>query len=241
MEFSEFGLVTVTALGFVLGMRHALDADHVVAVSMIVSREKSLFRSMIVGGFWGIGHTATLLAVGAAILLLKVTIPDSVALAMELAVGIMLVFLGGMVAANLVKERFHLHPHHHEGPEESTHLHIHVHENHEPHPHSHQIPGRYRALAVGMVHGLAGGAALMLLVLSNIQSAGQGLLYISVFGLGSILGMMLVSLLVGIPLILTSVRFSGLNKTLTAFASLASIVLGTLIIYEIGFVRGLFL
>ncbi len=230
--------MTILALGFVLGMRHALDPDHVVAVSMIVSRGRSLVGSLLIGAFWGIGHTATLLGVGALILVLKVSIPAMVALAMELGVGIMLVFLGGVVAAGLVKERLHLHPHRHE--DGAPHLHLHTHTDQEPHPHPHTLRRGYRSLAIGMVHGLAGSAALMLLIVANIDSIGQGLLYIVAFGAGSIAGMMLISTMIGLPFVYTAVRFSRLNRILTGFASAASIALGSVIIYEIGFVQGLF-
>lgn len=238
---TDGGPVTALALGFVLGMRHALDADHVVAVSTIVTRARSLFGALWIGAFWGIGHTLTLLGVGTVLLLLQITIPNRVALAMELAVGLMLVFLGGMVAAGLVRERLHLHPHRHEDAEADPHVHLHMHTDTEPHPHQHSLRRGYRSLAVGMVHGLAGSAALMLLVVSNIGSAGEGVLYLLAFGLGSIGGMMLVSMLVSLPFVFTAIRFNRLNVTLTAFASLASIALGIRIIYEIGFVQGLFL
>ena len=234
----EVGFLTVLALGFVLGMKHALDADHVVAVSTIVSKNQSFLSSSIIGAFWGLGHTVTLFGVGLAILTLKITISDTMALAMELAVGIMLVFLGGIVAAGLIREHLHLHPHQHDG---RAHLHLHVHPPVEPHGHQHAIRRGYRSMAVGMVHGLAGSAALMLLVVSSIHSVMEGLGYILIFGIGSLVGMMLISMLISIPFIFSAVHFNRLNKALTAFASLASIGLGTLLIYEIGFVKGLFL
>ncbi len=234
----EAGLMTAMALGFVLGMRHALDADHVVAVSTIVSRDKSLWGSATIGLFWGLGHTLTLFAAGALILTLKITIPEKVALVMELAVGIMLVFLGGIVAAGLIREHLHLHPHQHDG---ESHLHLHTHPPVEPHLHPHTIRRRYRSLMVGMVHGLAGSGALMLLIVSTIRSVLEGLIYIVLFGAGSILGMMLITIVVSIPFVYTAVHFNRLNKILTAIASVASIGLGTLLIYQVGFVEGLFL
>ncbi|HEY5595157.1 MAG TPA: urease accessory protein UreH [Nitrospiria bacterium] len=234
----DVGFLTVLALGFVLGMKHALDADHVVAISTIVSKSQSFLSSSLIGAFWGLGHTLTLFGVGLAILTLKITISYKMALAMELAVGLMLVFLGGIVAAGLIRDYLHLHPHQHDG---QAHLHLHTHPPVEPHSHQHAIRRGYRSLAVGMVHGLAGSAALMLLVVSSIHSVVEGLGYILVFGIGSLVGMMLISMLISIPFVFSSVRFNRLNKLLTAFASLASIGLGTLLIYDIGFVKGLFL
>jgi high-affinity nickel permease len=233
----EAGILTVLALGFVLGMKHALDADHVVAVSTIVSKNRSLLSSSIIGAFWGIGHTATLFLAGFLFLTLKVTIPEQVALLLEMAVGVMLVFLGGVVAAGLIKERLDYHLHQHDG---QSHVHVHKHAHVEPHQHQHAIRRGYRSMAIGMVHGLAGSAALMLLVVSSIRSVMEGFLYIIIFGAGSVVGMMMITTLISLPFVYTAFHFNRLNRTITAFASMASIVLGTAIIYEIGFVQGLF-
>ncbi len=233
----EIGSLTVLAFGFVLGMKHALDADHVVAVSAIVGRSRNIFGASIVGAFWGIGHTITLFLVGFLILALKIAIPGKVALAMEMGVGIMLIFIGGVVAAGLIRERLDYHLHQHDG---NSHIHVHKHIRSEPHDHQHAIQRGYRSMAVGMVHGLAGSAALMLLVVSSLRSTMEGLFYIVIFGAGSVVGMVIVSTLIGLPFIYTAFRFSRLNRAITAFASLASMVLGTIIIYEIGFVKGLF-
>ncbi|HEY5648826.1 MAG TPA: urease accessory protein UreH, partial [Nitrospiria bacterium] len=227
----DFGLTTVLALGLVLGMKHALEADHVVAVSTIVSRDQSIRGASVIGAFWGAGHTLSLFLVGGGILALKISIIPRVALAMEMAVGIMLVFLGGMVAAGLIRDHFHIHVHQHGG---QAHTHLHAHTADEPHVHSHAIRRGYHSLAVGMVHGLAGSAALMLLVVSAIGSPMEGVLYLVFFGLGSILGMMAVSALISLPFVYSSVRFSGLNRVVTATASLASISLGTFLVYDIG-------
>ena len=233
----EVGILTVLALGFILGMKHALDADHVVAVSSIVAKNRSLLSSSIIGAFWGIGHTTTLFLMGFLILTLKITIPAQVALLMEMAVGVMLVFIGGVVAAGLIKERLDYHLHQHDG---QSHVHVHKHTYVEPHQHQHAIRRGYRSMAIGMVHGLAGGAALMLLVVSSIQSVMEGLLYVVIFGAGSVVGMMIISTLISLPFVYTAFHFTRLNRAITVFASMASIVLGTAIIYEIGFVQGLF-
>ena len=234
---ASLNILTILALGFVLGMRHALDADHVVAVATMVSRTRSLFGSSIIGAFWGVGHTITLFLVGVLILTLKISIPDRIALILEMAVGVMLVFLGGLVAAGLIKERLDYHLHQHDG---RSHLHIHKHTSIELHQHQHAIRRGYRSMAVGMVHGLAGSAALMLLVMTSIQSVMEGLLYIVVFGFGSVVGMMIISTMISLPLVYTAFHFARFPRAITTFASLASIALGTAIIYEIGFVKGLF-
>ena len=233
----EAGIPTVLALGFVLGMKHALDADHVVAVSTIVSKNRSLLSSTIIGAFWGVGHTATLFLAGFLFLALKITIPVQVALLLEMAVGVMLVFLGGIVVAGLIKERLDYHLHQHDG---QSHVHVHKHAHVEPHQHQHALRRGYRSMAIGMVHGLAGGAALMLLVVSSIRSVMEGFLYIIVFGVGSVVGMMMITTLISLPFVYTAFHFNRLNRGITVFASMASIVLGTAIIYEIGFVQGLF-
>lgn len=233
----DIGIVTVLALGFVLGMTHALDADHIVAVSTIVGKNRSIFGASIVGAYWGLGHTITLFLVGLLVLTLKISISPTVALLMELCVGLMLVFLGGVVAAGLIKERLDYHFHQHDG---QAHLHVHKHSRWDPHDHQHAVRRRHRSMVVGMVHGLAGSAALMLLVMSSLDSILEGLFYILIFGLGSVTGMMGVSTLIGLPFMYSALRFSGLNWAITGFASVASMVLGTAIIYEIGFVKGLF-
>ena len=120
----DFGFMTVLALGFVLGMKHALEADHVIAVSTIVSRDRTIWGSSIVGAFWGLGHTISLFLMGGLFLALKISIAPKVALAMEMAVGIMLVFLGGVVAAGLIRDHLHFHFHRHEG---KSHSHLHSH------------------------------------------------------------------------------------------------------------------
>lgn len=231
------GIVTVLALGFVLGMTHALDADHMVAVSALVSRERSIWSSSMIGAFWGMGHSLSLFLSGGIILALKISIPPVMTLAMEMAVGIMLVFLGGLVAANLIRDHFHIHAHEHDG---KTHLHLHSHSNSEPHAHSHAVRRGTHSMLVGMVHGLAGSAALMLLVVSNIRSLAEGFLYLLMFGAGSITGMMIISMLIGLPFVYSAVRFNGLTRLITGGASLASISLGVFLIYDIGIRKGLF-
>lgn len=224
-----FKLITLFGLGFVLGLKHALDADHVVAVSTIVSQTKSLKKSLLTGVIWGVGHTITLLLVGLVILIFKLTIPDKLALSFELIVGVVLVVLGVDVLRKVIKEKVHMHEHQHGG---SVHTHLHPHKESWSHDHIH------RSFIVGMIHGLAGSATLMLLVLTTVRSIFQGLLYILIFGVGSIIGMLIVSGIIGFPFLLLA-KFSKINNSVKILAGTISIVLGFTIMYKIGFVNGL--
>ncbi len=229
----EATILTALFLGFLLGIKHALDADHIVAVTTIVSRSNSLLRSAMVGLNWGIGHTLTLFVVGFAVLVFKLTIPDRLALSMEFVVGIILVVLGVSVIRNIVRGRAHIHWHQHENKD---HLHSHFHHDTPEHDHQHIR----RPLLIGMVHGLAGSGALTLLVLSTMSSVAQGLIFLLLFGIGSILGMLLFSGLIGLPFKLTAGLSLRLNWWFRGAAGIISIALGLFIMWQIGFVGDLF-
>jgi sulfite exporter TauE/SafE len=230
--------LAILSYGFLLGLRHATEADHLAAVSTIVSERKSLFSSAFIGGIWGLGHTISLLAAGIFVLLLDFQTSERTERILEFSVGVMLFLLGLNVLRKLIKGG-HLHFHAHEhGRREHVHPHIHQTAD-EPHTH-HGLRFSPRALIVGMVHGLAGSAALMLLVIPTIESRVAGLLYIVVFGVGSIGGMMLMSFLVGLPFHLTEKKFNRLNYLLQGAAGLVSIGLGLFIAYEKGFAENLF-
>ncbi|MFQ5881757.1 MAG: sulfite exporter TauE/SafE family protein [Candidatus Methylomirabilales bacterium] len=229
--------VTTLFVGFVLGMEHALDADHVVAVSTIVSHSRSLWRSSLTGIFWGVGHSLTLVMVGLVVLLFKVHIPERWALSMEFFVGLVLVALGGQILWQYRRKRVHAHVHSHGG---EVHIHFHSHALGEDHDHDHHASHLRKPLLVGMIHGLAGSAALMLLVLTTVRSAAQGFLYILVFGVGSIVGMLLTSSLIALPFALTAARFQRINEAIRIVAGVVSIILGAAIMIEIGFLKGLF-
>ncbi len=231
----------VLGLGLTLGVKHALDADHLAAVSTIVSERKSLLSSCAVGGLWGIGHSVALLAAGVAVIFLHVELGPRTALALELGVAIMLVGLGVNALRKLLQGgtlhlhthrhggRLHVHPHFHFGaPETASHTH-------------HETAVGARPLLVGMVHGLAGSAALMLLVLATIPSPVAGFAYLLVFGIGSTGGMLCMSALMGLPLQLTAAYFGRADLAVRALAGLFSLGLGMLMVYQIGFVEGLFL
>ncbi len=227
------------AFGFVLGMRHSLDADHLVAVSTIVSRGRSLWASSIAGAFWGMGHATSLFVAALAVILLRLTISPAAALSIEFAVGLMLVLLGLDVLRRLARGelRVHSHSHRHGG---SEHAHLHVHE--EPLTSAvashHHVGGR--SFFVGIVHGLAGSAALMLFVLTTIASPWVAVLYVLVFGLGTILGMLAMSSLIGLPIALASRFVPQAVGAIQLTAGLGSIGFGLVYSWRIGWVEGLF-
>lgn len=228
----EATLLGAVFLGFLLGMKHALDADHIVAVTTIVSRSRSILRSMLVGVSWGLGHTLVLFVVGFGALVLKLTVPDKLALSMEFVVGIVLVLLGIPLVKRLVRDRVHLHWHRHG---DTGHLHSHSHDDSPQHDHRHVR----RPLLIGMVHGLAGSGALTLLVLSSMPSVLQGMVFLLLFGAGSILGMLLFSGVIGLPFKLAAGISARLNLWVQGIAGAVSILFGFFIMWEIGFVQGL--
>ncbi len=219
-------------LGFLLGIQHAMDADHVVAVSTSVSRERKPWRAAAAGLFWGMGHTFTLLLVGIFVLVFKKTIPVRAALSMEFLVGALLVGLGIQILWDYGRRALHLHSH---GPGEN-HIHFHAHNQ----DHHHRERHRRKSLLVGMIHGLAGSGALVLLVLATIETVIEGVAYILVFGGGSILGMMIISTVLGLPFTLSAKGSGKLNERIRLLAGGVSVVLGTLVMVQIGQIGGLF-
>lgn len=233
--------ITILLFGFLLGLKHAIEADHLAAVSTIVSERKSFFSSAIVGGIWGVGHTISLFVVGVFVLLFNFQISEKTERLLEFCVGIMLVFLGLNVIQKIVRGgTLHFHTHEHD---KHAHAHPHLHDHtqtlEEPHTH-HGLTFSPRPLIVGLIHGLAGSAGLMLLMLPTINSRAVGLVYIIIFGIGSIGGMMLMSFLVGLPLHFTAKRFNRANLLLRCAAGLLSVCLGLWIVYEKGFAEKLF-
>ena len=239
LAFSISSIPAVLGLGFVLGLKHATEADHLDAVSTIVSDRKSIWNSMLVGGLWGAGHTISLFIAGVLVLLLNFQITERVERGLEFCVGLMLTILGLNVIRKLITGgNLHLHAHEH-GGHEHAHPHVHAHdEAGAPNTH-HGLSLSPRALIVGMVHGMAGSAALMLLVIPTIDSRSLGLLYIVIFGIGSIGGMMLMSFLVSLPFRLTAFKFNRANQVLQTGAGIFSVVLGLMIVYEKGFTEHL--
>src|SRR5215469_10702464 len=251
-------LLSILALGFFLGMRHATDPDHVIAVSTIVSRQRNIKKSALIGIFWGLGHTVTIFVVGAAIILFGLVIPPRLGLSMELSVGLMLVLLGAMNVVAFVRSMpeqtndnskvVHSHYHSH-----SDYIHTHAH-SHEPEHHTHasdQTPlawldrtlgksGLYqplRPLVIGIVHGLAGSAAVALLVLATIRNPYWAMAYLLLFGVGTIAGMMLITLSIAsaIHVLGNNARFS---RHLGLVSGLISLIFGLVVAYQILFLHG---
>jgi ABC-type nickel/cobalt efflux system permease component RcnA len=241
---SSFSMFAVLGLGLALGFKHATEVDHIIAVSSIVSEHRKLSRSIVVGALWGIGHTASLIIVGVLVLTLRVTVPVLVASWLEFAVALMIIGLGTGALVRSLRRRsdFHLHRHSHDGV---SHVHIHFHEVGKEHEgpiseHSHAVSRvTVKPFLVGGMHGLAGSAGVTLLVLTQIESTIVALLYLAVFGLGSIVGMLTMSALIGIPFMITSERFSALHRGLQLSAGALSIVFGIWYAYDTSRASGL--
>jgi len=257
---------SVLLLGFFLGMRHATDPDHVIAVTTIVSRQRSVSGAAWTGVLWGIGHTLTIVAVGGAIIIFGLVIPPHIGLGMEFSVAVMLVLLGILTLTGVTRriqearggtartgdhEGYHAHPHSH-----GDYVHNHAH-SHTAGAHGHaegatpqarldQTFGRFtayqivRPLVVGLVHGLAGSAAVALLVLATIRDPWWATGYLLVFGLGTIAGMMLITAAVAVPFAVTARRFAWLNRHLATASGVLSLAFGLWLAYQIGVVDGLF-
>jgi hypothetical protein len=258
-------LVSILFLGFFLGMRHATDADHVIAVTTIVSRQRNVRGAALTGIFWGVGHTLTLVVVGGAIVLFGIVIPERLGLSFEFCVALMLILLGVLnlralkhgiqEAASLVTHQVenssHVHPHQHG---DYVHEHSHGHaagkhghaENAVPSARLDKLFGRLafyqtlRPIVIGTVHGLAGSAAVALLVLPIIHDPVWALGYLLIFGVGTIAGMMLITAAIAVPITYSANRFQLLNRYLGATAGVLSVAFGVFLIYQIGFVDGLF-
>lgn len=218
-------LIAALGLGFVLGLRHALDADHLVAVSTFVSQDRGVLRACLRGTFWGIGHTVALLAAGAGVFAFKLRISPQVEHGLETVVGLALILLGGHVLRRaLGSVRLHRHQHSHGGSPHS-HLHVHVGDRHE-HRHVHLWRGAPQPLLMGLLHGLAGSGALVLLVLASMPSPAAALTYILVFGVGSTTGMLVLSGLIGVPFAVTAGGSRTLTLVLQVIVGAASLVVG---------------
>jgi len=255
-------MLALAGFGFLLGMRHATDADHVIAVTTILNRSRRFAHTTLIGALWGLGHTITVVIVGVLIIVFNVVIPPPVGLAMEFAVAVMLIVLGVLnLSGGLrgITERLtppaplhghdHEHLHAHEtSPAEHAHDHAHLH----GHGNDPQLGGPagivatfgwyqlLRPVAVGLVHGLAGSAAVALLVLATIEDTGTALGYLVIFCLGVAAGMAVLTTIIGLPFWVARARSAQINRWLTIGSGLLSLAFGLYLGYQIGFVDGLF-
>lgn len=221
-------LSSLLVVGILLGVRHALDPDHLASVATISTSSRTLSDGLKQGVAWGIGHTVTLLLFGGAALVLGLAVPEDL---LEFAVGVMLILLGADVLRRIMKERIHVHRHDHR--DSASHLHAHSHAQVDRHEHSHSPVIPLRALIVGLMHGLAGSAALVLLTVAAGPSIASGIVYIIVFGIGSILGMALLSVVIALPLRLSSNRFERAQWNFRFGVGLVTIILGLSILRNI--------
>jgi sulfite exporter TauE/SafE len=226
---SDLSTFSILLIGLWFGLWHATEADHLAAVSTIVSEKKNLFASSIIGGLWGLGHTISLFVVGLVVIFLKLQITPELEAKLEGGVGIMLVLLGVNALRKLyLTKDAHLHAHEHDHGHKHVHIHSHGEKSDEKWHHN-LSP---RSVLIGMVHGLAGSAALMLLVVPTIKSPLMAIGYIVIFGVGSIGGMMLMSFIVGLPFHFTANNFVKMNQAIRLIAGVFSFGLGLSIIYE---------
>jgi hypothetical protein len=264
----------IVVVGFLLGMLHATDADHVIAIGTIVSRQGNIKSAASIGALWGMGHTLTVFLVGGAIIVFSLVIPPRVGLAMEFAVALMRILLGVYTLAGVTRwVRDNMFPapdgsfpgHSHAARQPGAHLHPHVHGDYvHVHAHGHgaddhghresatpqawldrrfsRLPAyqAVRPLAIGIVHGMAGSAAIALLVLAQIRDPLWGLLYLLLFGVGTIAGMMLITTAIALPFAYSLQRLPQLNLWMRLIAGLLSLGLGLYLAYQIGVVQGLF-
>jgi ABC-type nickel/cobalt efflux system permease component RcnA len=227
-------MLGIMALGFLLGMQHALEADHVAAVSSIAARRDNVGDIVKHGLTWGLGHTVTLFAFAGAALALGQAIPDDLARPIETAVGVMLVGLGGHVLWRLWRDRVHFHKHRHEDGAVHMHAHSHAGETvvHARAPHRHAHGFRWRTLLVGLMHGMAGSAALLVLAVAQAPSAVVGLGYVVLFGIGSMIGMGALSTVIAVPLALSARWLTWANQGLQGAVGLITVAIGFRTILE---------
>lgn len=234
---------TLLILGFLLGMRHATEADHLAAMATIASRSNDFRSTALQGAAWGIGHTVTLLIFGGVALLIGGMIPDNYAHLLEFAVGLMLVGLGVDVLRQLFRKRIHFHEHSHN--DGVRHFHAHTHEtatghDENTHNHRHEKYLPRRALFVGLMHGMAGSAALIVITAEKTVNLSSALVYILIFGLGSIIGMAMLSVAIMLPMRkLQQCRLPRYYKTAQYGVGLFSIFLGVWVCQENLFMLGM--
>ena len=243
-------MISILLLGLLIGMQHAFEADHIAAVASLAARNRSFRGILRHGVVWGLGHSLALLGFAGAAIALDLAAGERLAGWLELAVGVMLVLLGGQVLARLLRDRVHFHMHRHAGGRVHLHAHSHAGEprvpdgnrgaehgaDHGRAPHDHRHPEGLplRSLFVGVMHGMAGSAALVILAASAIGSPALGLGYVALFGLGSIAGMALLSAAIAVPLTYTAKALTWANRGLRGAVGTVTVALGLMILSDVG-------
>lgn len=226
-------MTSVLFLGFMIGMQHALEADHIAAVTSIATRQKTARRIIAHGAVWGLGHTLTLMVLAGGAFWFGNAIDPRLSSWLEVGVGVMLVVLGGSVLYRLWRERIHFHVHRH--ADNIAHFHAHAHQpnaKHDDPAHAHAHPEGlpYRTVLVGMMHGMAGSAALLVLTASSAIEPKQALLYIALFGVGSIVGMAMLSALIAVPLTYAAQTMTWGHRALQGVVGTGTVALGAFVI-----------
>ncbi len=224
----------IMGLGFLLGMQHALEADHIAAVSSIAARRTNVGDIVRHGLTWGLGHTVTLFVFAGAAILFGQAIPEHLSRPLETAVGIMLVGLGSHVLWRLWRDRVHFHQHRHGDGSEHLHLHSHAGDTipHRRSSHAHYHGFRWKSLLVGLMHGMAGSAALLVLAVTQVADPVYGVLYVLLFGFGSMLGMGALSIVIAVPLVASARWLTWANRGLQGSVGVITIAIGATTIYS---------
>ena len=227
-------MASILLLGLFIGMQHALEADHIAAVASIAVRKSSVGRIVRHGAVWGIGHTITLMTFAGTALFLDQAIDEVFSAMLELGVGVLLVGLGSHLLYRLWRDRVHFHAHRHANGVQHLHAHSHRDEREDHaasgHDHAHPIGVPVRTLLVGMMHGLAGSAALLVLTTATVNDPVTGIVYIAMFGFGSVLGMVALSAFIAIPLSYSACALTWVNRGLQGVVGAATAILGVAII-----------
>jgi len=237
-ELFAGGIISnILLIGIFIGMRHALEADHVAAVASLARKNQSLSYTLKQGAVWGIGHTITLLLFGSIVIFMDTIMPEYLAVRLEVAVGVMLILLGGSVLRQVYKKKIHFHSHQHKNGDFHFHAHSHAGEpmsQHDPLAHDHQHNKRFpfRALLIGLMHGMAGSAAVILLTVDMGTTPLQGIMYILLFGIGSIVGMALLSIAISLPIRLFSKQLTLAHNLFQVLVGVLTVSLGVMIVFQ---------
>lgn len=229
-------MTSLLLLGFFIGMRHALEADHLAAVASLSAHQHSVRDTIRHGAVWGLGHTTTLFLFGSVVIWMDSMISERLAFYLEIAVGFMLIALGIDVIRRVIRDRVHYHLHRHAGKQAHFHAHSHAGEQQHqlsPHQHNHQWRFPYRTLMIGFMHGMAGSAALILMTLERMDSLWTGMLYMLLFGIGSMVGMALISVAIAVPLRASASALTWMHNGLQAAIGIITLGLGLTIVYPL--------